>query len=279
MHRSVLVLAAALAASGGAAFAAKPPPPPPPPAVTYADLADLADSAPLAIRAEVRRLVRVEPERAPGVAPGKGRFYVEARTQALLSGQGAIGEDLRYLADLPLDAKGRPPALRKKPVLLFGRAVPGRPGELRLAAPDAQVPWDAVSEEKLRAILTELLKPDAPPRVTGVREAIHVPGTLAGDGETQLFLSTANDSAAAITVQHRPGEAPVWGVSFSELVGGIGSAPAPETLAWYRLACFLPNALPRGANLSDTPASRARADGDYRLVLGLLGPCPRLRGR
>lgn len=246
------------------------------PVASYADLADLADSSRLVLRAEVRRVSRVEAERAPGVRAGWGRFYVEARTRALLTGETPLGEALRYLVDMPLDAKGRPPELKRRQVLLFGRAVPGRPGELQLATPDAQIVWDEKLEAGVRAVLTELAAPDVPARITGVREAIHVPGTLAGEGETQIFLSTADDSAAAITVQHRPGVQPAWGASFSELVG-IGAPPARDTLAWYRLACFLPNALPRAANLSETPAARMQAEADYRMVLGELGPCGRLR--
>lgn len=248
-------------------------------AVTYADLADLADSAPIVLRAQVRKMVPVDATRARGLRAGWGRFYVEAKTSALLAGNSALGEALRYLVDVPLDARGKPPALKKKQVLLFARTVPGRPGELQLVANDAQVPWDAATEAKLRTILAELVAPDAPGAITGVREAIHVPGTLAGEGETQIFLDTASRAAASITVLHRPGAAPAWGVSFSEVLAKVGEPPARETLAWYRLACFLPNSLPASANLSETAGSRAQAQGDYRTVLGDLGQCPRSRSQ
>lgn len=244
---------------------------------TYADLADLADSAPIVLRAQVRKLVPVEAARARGLRPGWGRFYVEARTGALLAGNTALGEALRYLVDVPLDARGKAPALKKKQVLLFARTVPGRAGELQLVASDAQLIWDAATETKLRAILAELVAPGAPGAITGVREAIHVPGALAGEGETQIFLDTADHAAASITVLQRPGVKPVWGVSFSEVLAKVGQPPARETLAWYRLACFLPNSLPAAANLSDTAGSRAQAQGDYRTVLGDLGACPRTR--
>ena len=247
------------------------------PSATYADLADLADSAPIVLRAQVRKLVPVEPARARGLRPGWGRFYVEAKTAALLAGNTSLGEALRYLVDVPLDARGKAPALKKKQVLLFARTVPGRAGELQLVASDAQLLWDAATEAKLRAILAELVAPDAPGKITGVREAIHVPGTLAGEGETQIFLDTASHAAASITVLQRPGARPVWGVSFSEVLAKVGEPPARETLAWYRLACFLPNTLPAGANLSETAGSRAQAQGDYRTVLGDLGVCQRTR--
>lgn len=245
--------------------------------VTYADLADLADSASLVARARVSKVIRVEPERARGVRPGQGRFLVTAKTLALLTGASPLGAELRYLVDLPLDARGRAPRIGKQIVLVFARPVTGRPGELQLVAPDAQVPWNEPVETKVREILYELLAPDAPGRISGVREAIHVPGTLRGEGETQLFLSSPDQRAASILVQHRPGQPPQWGASFSEVVATVGSPPPPDTLVWYRLACFLPNALPSGSNLSGTPAARAQAEADYRMVLGELGPCPRLR--
>lgn len=245
-------------------------------ATSYADLADLSDSAQLVVRAQIRRLARVEPERARGVRQGWARYYVEARTGSLLAGPGTLGADLRYLADMPLDARGKPPLGKKAIVLLFARAVPGQPGELQLVAPDAQIGWTADNELRLRAILSELLSPDAPKRIAGVREAIHVAGALAGEGETQMFLATSDGSASSINVVRRPGEAPVWGVSFSEVLEG-GKPAARETLAWYRLACFLPPALPAGVNLSETAEDRVHADADYALVMAELGACPRAR--
>lgn len=250
------------------------------PAFAYADLADLADSARLVVRAQVSKQVRVEPGRASGVRPGWGRFYFEARTMALLAGEGVIGESVHYLGDLPLDAKGKPLSLSKKQVLLFAADAlagpPGKVSELRLVAPDAQVIWDSLSETRLRAILTELLAPGVPPRIAGVREVINVAGELAGQSETQIFLSAGESGAAALSVTRRPGQPPSWGVSFSEVAEG-GKPPPRDTLRWYRLACFLPRDLPRGTNLSDSPQEKEQAEADYRLILADLGSCPRMR--
>lgn len=244
---------------------------------TYADIVTLADSADLVIKAQLRKLVRVENERAPGLQAGWGRYYVNARTRALLTGNAPIGESLTYLVDLPLDAKGKPPKLKKEEVLIFARPVRGRPGELQLVAPRAQLLWSAPMEDAVRTVLKSLLAPEAPPSVTGVREIIHVPGALAGQGETQIFLTTSDQSAASITVRHQPGSKPAWGVSFSELVADVGNPPAPDTLEWFRLACFLPNALPHEANLSETAEARRQAAADYAMILGELGPCRRNR--
>lgn len=283
----LLAQATQLAFWSGSTRAATPPPMAPP-AVTYADLADLSDSAPIALKAQVRKMTALEPERARGVRQGWGRFYVEARTRALIAGNTVLGEAIKYLVDLPLDAKGKPPALKNKEVLLFARTVPGRPAqpgsagnkggaELQLVAPDAQVLWDPVSDGKLRAILTELQDPSHPKKVRGVREAIYVPGNLAGEGETQLFLATADNSAASIVVAHKPGQTVQWGVTFSEVLGDSLTPPKPETLAWYRLACFLPQQLPAGVNVSASPADKAIAAEDYAMVRRGLGACPRNR--
>lgn len=275
-----LVFAAALglaasAVSPESAHAAPPPPFEPP--VTYADVMDLADHAPVVMRAQVRKVAVVEPARSAGLRPGWRRLYVEAQTAALLSGPPQTGAALRYLADVALDAKGKVPKLARRSVLVFARAVPGRPGELQLVAPDAQVLWGPAAEQRLRGILGELLAPGAAPRVNKVREAIYVPGNLAGEGETQLFLDTANGEPAAISVVHTPGEAARWSVSFSEVVDTSGEPPARDTLAWYRLACFLPEALGEGVNVSATDEDRAQAGADYRLVRTALGACPRVR--
>lgn len=249
------------------------------PAATYADIADLADSSRIVLRAEVRKVAVVEPERAPGLRPGWARLYIEGRTQALIRGDTPLGQSLRYLVDVPLDSRGKPPALKKKVVLLFADSASGPTGDLKLTAPDAQLPWSAAAEQQVRDIVSALVAPDAPPRITGVREAIHVPGNLADQGETQFFLQTAGQSAAAITVQHRPGEPVAWGVSFSEVAAAVGDPPRPGTIAWYRLACFLPRALPADVNLSDGPGPRAQAEADYGKVLADLGPCERMRGK
>lgn len=245
------------------------------PGPSYSDIADLADSAQQVIRAEIRKIASVDSQRAK---PGWGRFYVEAKTKALIYGQGEVGESLRYLVDLPVDAKGKPPAIKKKEVLLFAHGGAGRPGEIQLVKPDAQLLWDVATEQRLRGVLGELHAAGAPARVTGVREAIHVPGNLAGEGETQLFLATADGSAAAITLTRASGgAAPKWSVSFSEVATGDGTPPARDTLEWYRLACFLPKQLPAGSNLSGGAAEQQQAEADYRKVLADLGGCGRTR--
>ena len=242
---------------------------------TYADLAALADSAQLVLRAEIRKQAVVEPERAPGLAPGYARLYITARTQALLSGNAAVGEQLNYLADVPLNAEGKVPRLKRLQVLLFANTVPGRPGAVQLVAPTGQMQHSADIEARLRPILTELAQPDSPPQVTGVRDAFSVRGNLAGESETQIFLDTQSGTPASISVLRRPGRVPVWGISWGEIIDSAARPPAPNSIGWYRLACALPAQLPASALYSDDAAARRQAAADYIFVKQSLGPCAR----
>lgn len=246
--------------------------------LTYADMVDLADEAPLVVRAQIRRQATVEPERSPGLQPGFVRLYIEARTSALIAGNAPLGEALRYLVDVPLDAKGKPPKLKKQEVILFARPVAGSPAQLQLVDPRAQFAYSEAFEARLRPVLAELLAQDAPPQVTGIRDALAVEGTLVGELETQLFLDTENDGPVSVTVVRRPGQAPRWGVSWTEIVDQAARAPQPGTLEWYRLACSLPETLPETAILSRDANARALAADDYALVREDLGTCTRTRG-
>ncbi|WP_427964113.1 hypothetical protein [Altererythrobacter sp.] len=243
--------------------------------LSYADLADLGDSSELVIRAQIQRQIVVEPERAPGLSPGFARLYIEARTLALMTGSAPIGESLRYLVDVPLDSKGKVPKLKKQEVLLFARTVSDRPGEVQLVGPEGQLAYSPELEARVRPVLAALASPEAPPTITGVRDALSVAGNLAGESETQIFLETRDRSPVSLTVLRRPGREPVWGVSWGEIIDQAARPPEPNTLAWYRLACALPQRLPSSANLSRVPAERAQAQRDYAFVLASLGPCVR----
>lgn len=242
---------------------------------SYAEFVEMADSAELVVRAKISRAIALEPERAPDVAPGFVRLYIEAETLALLSGAAPLGESLRYLVDVPFDSRGKVPKLKNREVILFARSVPGRPSELQLSGESAQHFYSPEFESRLRPILTELAAPDSPPVVTGVRDALSVPGNLTGESETQIFLDTQTGAPVSITVLRRPGRPVAWGFSWGEIIDQSARPPAPESLEWYRLACALPARLPSEANLSSNGASRTQAERDYQFVMGALGPCSR----
>lgn len=247
--------------------------------LTYADLADLALAAPIAVHVRVDNAVRLKGDRAAAVPAGKTRFYVEAHVVSLIKGAQGLPARVSYLVDLPNTAAGKAPKLREKSEhLLLAATVPGRAGELRLVAPDAQLPWSMERGERVRRILTEASGAAAPPSIIGIGRAFNVPGSLPGESETQIFLQAADGRPVSLTVLRRPGQQPRWAVALSEIVDNAARPPEPETLLWYRLACTLPAELPRLSVQDANPAQAQAIRADYRLVLDRLGPCVRTRG-
>ena len=251
---------------------------------SYADVADLATTAPMAIHARIASASALKPERAPGLAAGYSRFYVEADVISLIRGAGPLAARINYLVDLPLAANGKPVKLKKKqPVLIFARAVAGTAAganstaSVRLVAPDAQLPWDPATEARLRAILTEMVRPGAPPAITGFANGFHVPGTLPGEGETQLFFDTATGEPMSLTILTSADGSRRWAAAFGEIVDGSAAVPARGTLGWYRLACGLPRPLAETKLAGTPPEDRRKATSDYGVVLGALGECTRTR--
>jgi hypothetical protein len=251
--------------------------PAPAPAPTYADLADLALAAPVAAQVRVAQSVAVKPERAQGLRPGFTRFFVQADLVSLIRSPQTLPTRLAWLVDLPHDAKGKAARPRKgSEYLLLAAPVAGRPGELRLVAPDAQIPATAERAATLRLIVREASSASPPPRIAGIGRAFHVPGAIRGESETQIFLLTAGGTPVSLTVLRRPGQTPAWAVALSEIVDEAAEPPAPGTLLWYRLACGLPRTLP-SQSLAEAGDDRAAIEADYRLVLERLGPCGRTR--
>ena len=82
-------------------------------------------------------------------------------------------------------------------------------------------------------------------------------------------------SPVSITVLRRPGQQPVWGVSWGEIIDSSARPPQRETLRWFRLACSMPASLPSNANLARDAAARRLAEDDYGFVMQQLGACDR----
>ena len=243
----------------------------------YADLADLVLASPVIADATIRSAARIKGAETAGLAPGLTRFYVEADVAALIRGAAGLPPRVGYLVDVAPDPRGRVPKLKKARVLIFARTVPGSPDQLQLSAPDAQLAWTPSLDARVREIGRAALAADAPPAITGVASAFHVAGSLPGEGETQLFLRTADQRPVSLSILRRPGERPRWSVALGEIVDEGAGPPARDTLLWYRLACDLPAALPAESVASLEPADAAIAQEDYRFVIDSLGPCGRKR--
>jgi hypothetical protein len=246
-------------------------------AIGYADAADLVLASPVILDATIRSAAKIKGAEAASAAPGTQRFYVTAEIAAVLRSPGAMAPTVGYVYDAPLDANGRAPKLKKLRVLAFARPVPGDAGQVQLIGAGAQRAWSPGLDALVRRIAGEVVSRDAPPVVRGVGNAFHVPGSLPGEGETQIFLATADGRPVSLSVLRRPGEQPRFAVALSEIVDDAAAAPRRDTLLWYRLACSLPRTLPERSvsTLEGADAEQARAD--YQFVLESLGPCGRTR--
>ncbi len=240
---------------------------------SYAALTTQILGAPLVIDARIRSASRVKDAEATGLSPGRARFYIEADVTALIRGTAAMPTRIVYLADVPLDARGRPPKLKKMRVLLFARLITGQTDQVQLTGVDSQREWSPALDAQVRGIVREILAPDAPPAITGIGNAFHVPGSLPGEGETQIFLTTAAGLPVSLQILRRPGEQTRWSVSTGDIVDESAGAPPKDTLLWYRLACGLPAQLPVSAIDHEEPANARTAREDYAIVKRELGPC------
>ncbi|WP_240320680.1 hypothetical protein [Sphingomonas crusticola] len=238
---------------------------------SYVELANMALAARVVIAADIAEAIPLKADAAAGVAPDVTRYYVQADVRALIGGS-AVPARVTYLVDLPNDARGKRLKLKGVPVLLFA-TTGATPGELRLVGPRAQVPRTPDNEARLRAILTEAVRSDAPPAITGITRAFHVAGSLPGEGETQIFLRTGDRRPISLSILRRPHEQPRWAVALSELVDDSAAPPRPDSLLWYRLACGLPRTLPDSALGTMGAEDAAIAREDYQVVLKGLGPC------
>lgn len=244
-------------------------------APTYADLVTWAMEADTVAVVTVEEQISYPAERAPDVPPTRARLYVEALTQSLLAAPQGVGEQLTFVVDQERTPDGDAPDLEDRPFLLFGDLSRSQPGAIQLLSSDSMLPAGPQIEQRVRRVLTQLAAADTPPAITGLRDVISVPGNLAGESETQMFVETESGAPVSLSVIRRPGMTPEWGVSLGELVDASATPPEPETLAWYRFACFLPRELPEDSFLQRDRASQERARQDYAYILDQLGPCER----
>jgi hypothetical protein len=242
-------------------------------APSYAVTAGQVLGAPVIVDARIRSAARVKDNDASGLTPGRARFYIEADVLALIRGSNALPARISYLADVALDSRGKVPKLKKARVLLFARMIAGQADQVQLTGADSQRLWDAALDAQVRGITRETLAADAPPAITGIGNAFHVPGSLPGEGETQIFLTTATNLPISLQILRRPGAQPRWSVSMGDIVDESAGAPPRDTLLWYRLACGLPGQMPTSSLESEEPDNARMAREDYATVRRELGPC------
>jgi hypothetical protein len=243
----------------------------------YSDIADLIVISPMIVDAKIKKTTKVSAVQAVGVPQNLQRLLAEADVIALIRGQNGIAAKVRFIIDVPKDARGKIPKLNKQRVFIMADAVKGRPEQLQLIRPDSLVRFSPENDAMVRSITQEAVLLDAPQRITGIASAFHSAGTVIGEGETQIFLNTENRQPISISVVSRPGASKQWSVSTSELIEETTSTPKRFTLLWYRLACGLPKALPAELVQSGEGENAARAQADFKFVADALGPCGRKR--
>jgi hypothetical protein len=244
---------------------------------SYADVADLVTISPLILDARIRKITKLPPDHAVGVPANIQRLVVDADVLALLRGDGGFAGQARFLLDVPKDAKGKIPKLKKMRYFLLGSKVAGKPGTIKLARPDSLIEWSEANDALVRAVTKEAVLIDAPQPIIGVTGAFHSPGTVIGEGETQIFVEAQGNQIYSLSVFSRPGIAKRWAVSTGEVIDESATAPAKNTLLWYRLACGLPRALDTKLVETAEADNVTKAQADYRFAIDSLGACDRKR--
>ena len=178
---------------------------PAPVTLSYADVADLALPAPIVAQVRIRKAERLKAELAGNVVPTLRRYLITADIVALIRGREGLPPRVAYVFDVAPDARGKWPKLEKSEAIVFALPVVGRPAEIRLTAPDAQQPASPTLATLIRSLLNESASTSAPPRILGVGDAFHVEGTVAGEGETQIFLKAADGRPLSLSVWRQPG--------------------------------------------------------------------------
>lgn len=245
------------------------------PISSYSDIADMTISAPVILQATIKRTRLLKDEQAIGTPPGMARLLVNATVNRLIIGRSGVPGEISYLVDVPLDSRGRPPKLKKSQFLLFLKPAAGRSDQFSLVSKHAQMPWSEAGAATTVSIAKEAQGSLGSLQITGIGNAFHVPGSIPGEAETQIFLTTADQRPVSLSVLRRPDEAKRWFVSLGEIVADSDAPAGKDTLLWYKLTCFLPAALP-GEVLDRLDGSQRDAViADYRFVLESLGACGR----
>jgi len=237
----------------------------------YSDMADLIEASPFVINSRIKAINRVKIPPADGQGTPHRYLLIKAEVISLIRGQDGLPQTITFLAN-PDDNKT---VYRKKRRMLVFATSGQANGQIRLVSRHAAQPWTPELEAVVRSITAEMLKHDSPPAITGIGDAFFISGTVAGEGETQIFLKTQSGAPISLSVIRRPLQAPRWGVSLGEIVDESAVTPTRDTLLWYRLACGLPSRLPYESIRTLSSQSAESAQRDYQFVIESLGSCGR----
>ncbi len=242
-----------------------------------ADLAALTSETPIIVRAEIEKSSRLSEKLSPGLAPGFRRHLVRARITNVLIAPGFVPRQIEYLVDIGADARGRTPNLKDLPVLLFLSAG-HREAQFQLLRPWGQVDWTSERDAYVRAVAAEVVLEPAVAKmeITGIGQAFHVPGSLPGEAESQIFIQTKSGDPMSLVVLSRPGQPKRFSVATGDIIDDAAADVKDGSLLWYQLSCGLPRDLPSDSTSTLDAGLADAVQQDYRFVLDSLAPCDRV---
>lgn len=247
----------------------------PPPVVAdlpYATLADRSLPAPIVAKLRILEVTDVKTAPAATSVARRAPRYVEAEVIDLIKGPPGLPAHIAFLVDAAAEGPEAGAKIKKTVQIIFAQPVAAHQNFVQLRGPESMIAWSPTRESLLRAMLKEAAALNAPPSIAGVDSAFSVAGTVAGERETQIFLTT-NARPVSLVVNRHPDQAPQWHVALGEIIDSATPPPPRNTLLWYQLACHLPPAIPADklGGMDSDQASAIRAD--YAFIRSDLGSC------
>ncbi len=240
---------------------------------SYDALTNITLESPLVADIIVTKVKKLPETQTIGVPANRKRILIIAELQSLIRAQKGLNSEIKFLFDAPLDSRGKMPKLKKQRFLVFGSNVNNRPDFIKLTHTASMLPYSQDDNNVLRNIIRSIIASDAPQKIVSISSAFHSPGTIIGEGETQIFLNTEFGQPIAISVVSKRGESQRWSVSTSEVIDINASEPTRNSLLGHRLACGLPNSLSNENIEASNAQDRRKAAADYDYVRKALGNC------
>lgn len=242
---------------------------------SYDDIMGVTLESELVVDIIAKKIKNLPASQSVGVRPDRKRILITGEVQSLIRGKNGLNSQVRFLFDAPIDSRGKIPKLKKMRFIAFGRHVTGRSDFIRLTRTASMVRYSDRVNTMVRGSIREAIAANAPQKITSISSAFHSPGTIIGEGETQIFLDTEFGQPMAISVTSRRGQNRRWSVSTSEVIDINATEPRRSSLLGFRLACSLPRSLNPSIIESNNREDREKALSDYKLIIDSIGPCQR----
>lgn len=240
---------------------------------SYDALTNIALESPLVADIIVKKVNSLPASQSVGVPANKKRILIIAELQSLIRARKGLNSEIKFLFDAPLDSRGKIPKLKKLRFLAFGSNVKNNADFIKLTHIASMIPYTQNANNALRTIIKDIIAEDAPQKITSISSAFHSPGTIIGEGETQIFLNTETGQPIAISVISKQNQRPKWSASTSEVIDINATEPARNSLLGHRLACGLPNMIDNDKIEAASSKDRRKAATDYDYVRSSIGRC------